>query len=140
MAAVRFFSALALEPSLAIRLVGVAEPPRLSLAPAEILAAPLQSSLEELRQARHQRLDSILSKLEEELKPRVADIRHTAVLGHPSEEIIAAAGEAGVDLVVVGARGLGPVKRLTLGSVSERVLHQAPCSVLVVKGRRGATA
>lgn len=57
-------------------------------------------------------------------------------MGRPADEILAATSEKDVDLVVVGARGLGLVKRLLLGSVSERVLHEAECSVLVVKGGR----
>jgi nucleotide-binding universal stress UspA family protein len=69
----------------------------------------------------------------------VARVEGSAILGHPAQEIIALASGSGVSLVVVGARGHGAVKRLVLGSVSERVLHHAPCSVLVVKGR-GARA
>lgn len=136
LAAVQFFASLPLERTVAIRLLGVVEPPHLPVAASEIFGAPLIASLEELRQARQLRLESVLIKLEGELKGRVASVGHAAILGHPAEEIVAAAGEADVDLVVVGARGLGPVKRLALGSVSERVLHQAPCSVLVVKARR----
>jgi nucleotide-binding universal stress UspA family protein len=41
------------------------------------------------------------------------------------------AGAARADLLVVGSRGLHGVR--ALGSVSERVAHQAPCSVLVVR-------
>ena len=37
-----------------------------------------------------------------------------------------------VDLLVVGSRGLRGLR--ALGSVSERVAHQAPCSVLVLRG------
>jgi nucleotide-binding universal stress UspA family protein len=69
MAAVQFFASLALEPSLAIRLVAVAEPPHLPVAASEILGPPLHSALEELRQARQLRLDGVLSKLEDELRP-----------------------------------------------------------------------
>ncbi len=36
------------------------------------------------------------------------------------------------DLIVIGARGLGKIKRVMLGSTSEGVVHQAPCAVLVV--------
>ncbi len=37
------------------------------------------------------------------------------------------------DLIVVGSRGEGAAKRLVHGSVSTKVLHNAPCSVLVVR-------
>jgi len=37
------------------------------------------------------------------------------------------------DLLVVGSRGLSAAKRLILGSVSESLVHQAPCPVLVDK-------
>ena len=41
--------------------------------------------------------------------------------------------ERKADLIVVGTRGLGGAKRLVLGSVSTRLVHDAPCSVLVVR-------
>ena len=53
------------------------------------------------------------------------------VSGEPHEEIARLAGELEAGLVVVGSRGLGGVK--ALGSVSERVAHLAPCSVLVAR-------
>lgn len=54
-----------------------------------------------------------------------------AIDGHPVPALVAAADDA--DLLVVGSRGLHGFR--ALGSVSERVAHQATCSVLVV--RRG---
>jgi nucleotide-binding universal stress UspA family protein len=50
--------------------------------------------------------------------------------GHPVEALVEASTNA--DLLVVGSRGLHGFK--ALGSVSERVAHQAQCSVLVVRG------
>jgi nucleotide-binding universal stress UspA family protein len=50
--------------------------------------------------------------------------------GHPVDVLIAAA--EGADLVVLGNRGLHGLA--ALGSVSERVAHHAPCSILVVRG------
>src|SRR3712207_6809250 len=52
--------------------------------------------------------------------------------GQPAEEIIALAEELEVDLVVVGSRRMGRMKRLIVGSVSEGVVHRASCPVLVV--------
>jgi len=51
--------------------------------------------------------------------------------GDPSERILALAESERVALVVVGSRGLTGVR--ALGSVSERVTHRAPCSVLVAR-------
>lgn len=53
--------------------------------------------------------------------------------GIPVEEICTAADEIGAELIVVGAHGWGPVKRLVLGSVSTGVTHHARCPVLVVR-------
>jgi nucleotide-binding universal stress UspA family protein len=58
--------------------------------------------------------------------------------GRPAEEVTELAGELGVGQVVIGSRGLGPVKRLVMGSVSEGVVQIAPCPALVVRGEEGA--
>lgn len=54
--------------------------------------------------------------------------------GSAAEEILDLAEEIGTDLVLIGSRGLGPVKRLALGSVSEAVAHHATRPVLVLRG------
>jgi nucleotide-binding universal stress UspA family protein len=51
--------------------------------------------------------------------------------GDPVEKLLEAA-EMGVDLLVLGSRGFGPVMRLLIGSVSSRVIREASCPVLVV--------
>jgi nucleotide-binding universal stress UspA family protein len=51
--------------------------------------------------------------------------------GDPVEKLLEDA-EMGVDLLVLGSRGFGPVMRLLIGSVSSRVIRRAPCPVLVV--------
>ena len=51
--------------------------------------------------------------------------------GSPAEEI-AEACEQGVDLLVTGSRGYGPMTRVLLGSVSRKLINEAPCPVLVV--------
>lgn len=54
-------------------------------------------------------------------------------LGRPANEILALAKRKKVDLIVTGAKGIGAISRALLGSVSTRVVHHAPCSVLVVR-------
>ena len=53
--------------------------------------------------------------------------------GIPSEMICSVAQEIQADLILIGARGLGKIQELVLGSVSHRVLIHAPCPVLIVK-------
>ncbi len=53
-------------------------------------------------------------------------------LDGPPAQALAEAGEDGVDLLVAGSRGYGPMTRLLLGSVSSRLVAIAPCPVLVV--------
>ena len=54
----------------------------------------------------------------------------STVDGHPTDKIVEAAAERGTSLIVCGRRGLSGIK--SLGSVSERVVHQAETSVLLV--------
>jgi nucleotide-binding universal stress UspA family protein len=53
--------------------------------------------------------------------------------GDPADVLVEEAKEAGADLIVVGSRGQNPVARAVLGSVSAKVVHEAPCDVLVVR-------
>ena len=53
--------------------------------------------------------------------------------GHPAEEILNAAHEHNVDLIILGCRGFGKFPRTFLGSVSTKVLTHANCSCIIVK-------
>ena len=55
-------------------------------------------------------------------------------IGSPADVIIAAAEQDHADLIVMGARGVGPIKERLLGSVCHRVLTSAPCAKLIVNG------
>ena len=59
-----------------------------------------------------------------------------ARIGHPDAEISHLAEEMGAGLIVIGSRGLGPVRRLLLGSVSSSVVRHAHGPVLVVRDGR----
>lgn len=53
--------------------------------------------------------------------------------GDPAAEILAAANNVGACLIVAGARGMSLIEGLVLGSVAERLLKGASCSVLLVR-------
>jgi Universal stress protein family. len=54
-------------------------------------------------------------------------------VGEPAEEIVDFARLEHIDLIVMGSRGLSPIKELLLGSVSDKVLRTAPCPVLIAR-------
>jgi nucleotide-binding universal stress UspA family protein len=60
-------------------------------------------------------------------------VKDTIRAGDPAGEIIKAAKSFHADLLVVGAKGLGAVRRFLLGSVSTKLIHHSPCSILVVR-------
>jgi nucleotide-binding universal stress UspA family protein len=60
------------------------------------------------------------------------EIREAVTTNIP-QRIVRVAEEEDFDLIVMGARGLGGAKAWLLGSVSQRVVTEAPCPVLLVK-------
>ena len=101
-----------------------------------LMTAPRPSSwspgyvppLAEYEQAVHDELSRHVAAAGLDPAVRVAcHVVHTS----PAQGMIAAA--AGADLLVVGARGRGGFAGLLLGSVSDQVVHHAPCPVTVVR-------
>ncbi|MDH3492595.1 MAG: universal stress protein [Acidobacteriota bacterium] len=60
-------------------------------------------------------------------------VTSNTVVGSPESQIVEEAEKMGADLIVVGSHGYNRWERLLLGSVSDSVIHHAPCSVLVVR-------
>ncbi len=75
----------------------------------------------------------------EQIRPVNPDIavHHVFLVGEPAMEIVRYARDAGIDLIVMGTHGRTGLERLLMGSVAEKVLRDAHCSVLVVKLPRG---
>lgn len=61
------------------------------------------------------------------------EIHSRVEFGAPAEIICQQAENSGVDLIVVGARGLNTAQRFLLGSVSDRVVHTSTVPVMVVR-------
>ena len=129
--AVRFLIGLPLPDYFQVRLIGVAEKMPFPRTAPRMIHAELEEAAGTAQEQRTAALEHALSEAEA-LLPRGAAGRSLAT-GNPAEEIVRLAKPGSVDLIVVGARGLGVVKRLLLGSVSDAVLRAAPCSVLIVK-------
>jgi nucleotide-binding universal stress UspA family protein len=111
---------LALKFGGSLRVVGVATP-----VPAMGAAAAAQAGAEAGPDFQT-RLNQAVAELPPEVRALPVYER-----GDPVGKLLEAA-EMGVDLLVLGSRGFGPVMRLLIGSVSSRVIREAPCPVLVV--------
>jgi nucleotide-binding universal stress UspA family protein len=66
-------------------------------------------------------------------RPTGLNVTFLVWTGDPGESIVSAAEAEAADLIVVGTHGRGPIGRLFLGSVSEHVVRNAPCPVLVAR-------
>jgi len=53
-------------------------------------------------------------------------------IGEPSARLIDVCNRVNADVLVVGRRGAGLLRRMVVGSVANHVVHEAPCPVLVV--------
>jgi nucleotide-binding universal stress UspA family protein len=131
--AAKFLARLPLDRKTRVRLIGVVERecvPRLAPPPArELVRAAIAARAEERRAELEKSLEGIALAFE----ATVDQVERVIASGLPADEILATAESA--DLIVIGARGLGGLERLLLGSVSERVLNHAPCSVLIARRR-----
>ena len=72
--------------------------------------------------------DRIWEKLSDERKAR----KHVKS-GHIAKSILEVADEQGSDMIVMGSRGLGFLKGVLIGSVSQKVIEEAKIPVMVVK-------
>jgi nucleotide-binding universal stress UspA family protein len=125
-AAARFVASWPLPPATRVRLLGVVPPTAHPLAMEAPPSPAVLAALDAEQRERETALRADLERLATGLRtPALTST--SVVVGSPAEQIIAATLEPDVDLVVVGARGLGAVKRLLLGSVSERVRRRCSC-------------
>jgi len=95
------------------------------------LAEEHYKTLEQSMQKDGERLlDRVQSLLPMQAGPSTKHLR----IGSPAEVIVSMAEDQKADLIVMGTRGLGPIKERLLGSVSHRILTLAPCATLIVNG------
>lgn len=90
-------------------------------------AAP--SGIDRVKWVSEQRFEKVHTVLDETNVPWDRKVEE----GYAADTICRVAEEGHYDLIVIGSRGLSFFGRFLLGSVSDRVVHHAPCSVVVVR-------
>ncbi|MBE7380104.1 MAG: universal stress protein [Leptolyngbya sp. SIO1E4] len=76
--------------------------------------------------------DSLLQQKQKEAEAAGVVVSHLQPYGRPGPAICKAAKNNRADLIVVGSHGHSGLRELILGSVSNYIMHHAPCSVLVI--------
>jgi nucleotide-binding universal stress UspA family protein len=77
--------------------------------------------------------DGVLARAADELRSEGLEVQTHAREGDPAKVILDVAQEQNADLIVVGARGLNAFERFLLGSVSSKLSHHAPCTLMIVR-------
>lgn len=94
--------------------------------------------MENVHISEHKVLQSAATRILEDAEGRarangIVNIQGVADVGDPARTIVDYAKRHNVDLIVMGARGLGDLAALLLGSVSHKVCHLAECNCVLVK-------
>jgi len=78
-------------------------------------------------------VEEALRAAAEEITAAGVDVATYARRGDPAAALLDVAEERRADLIVVGNKGRTGAERFLLGSVPNKVVHHAPCSVLVIR-------
>jgi nucleotide-binding universal stress UspA family protein len=79
-------------------------------------------------------VQKILNEAEQHAKKKgLKDVKTVVQEGPAARSIVGYAKRQGVDLIVMGSRGLGTAERMLLGSVSHKVANLADCAVMTVR-------
>ncbi|MBO1518515.1 universal stress protein [Oceanisphaera pacifica] len=93
-------------------------------------AVSLESSREELAAMSSKLVEHAVSVAKEQ---GINQVEGHVIYGEPTLAIIKQADNLGVDVIVMGCRGLGNLSGLVMGSVSHKVSHSAQCGVITIR-------
>jgi nucleotide-binding universal stress UspA family protein len=85
-----------------------------------------------VNQQRHQEAEALTAEAVSLLTMRGKHVRAEVREGDPAEQLLELAEADRADLIIAGARGVSTIQGLRVGSVADRLLKSAPCSLLLV--------
>ncbi|MDH5493774.1 MAG: universal stress protein [Myxococcales bacterium] len=88
---------------------------------------------EQLELAKQSVAKGSFDQAREQAKEFDVEKRYEIVVGHPQSEILGWVQQHHPQLIVMGTRGLSPLREILLGSVSDFVARHAPCPVTLVR-------
>jgi nucleotide-binding universal stress UspA family protein len=132
-AAAALLAGLPLDPSFGVKLVGVVDAPAYPATTPGFASGMVRQAIKDIVKERRDVIDQALGAAAALFEGIVKKVDRLVLTGRPVDALVGAAAAPGVDLVVVGARGIGALQRVVLGSVSEGVLRHVDRPVLIVK-------
>ena len=124
-AALQVVNELADDPSVHLTVLYVHDP---TVAGAEAIVFSNRSGSDVRREVRE-----FATKVLTPALARAGTTTYVAAVGRPAQEILKVAKRRRCDLIVMGSRGLGGIRKLLLGSTTDGVVHHASIPVLVIK-------
>ncbi|KAL0410234.1 UNVERIFIED_CONTAM: Universal stress protein A-like protein [Sesamum latifolium] len=94
---------------------------------------PTTSVIQAVNKAQEETATAMLTQALHMCAQRMVKAKTCILEGDPKEMICDVAEQMQIDLIAIGSRGLGKIKRAFMGSVSDYVTHHAKCPVLVIK-------
>ena len=91
----------------------------------------LREEIKEIEDVARRELEAMAPS--REARESIGPLHEHVALGKPAGEILRLADELGADMIVMGTHGHTGVERLFVGSVAQRVVRAAPCTVVCVK-------
>jgi nucleotide-binding universal stress UspA family protein len=137
-AGVDLVASMPLRSSDRVSVISVARPPVFLAGAPFGQVAPVAGYVELLTSSAQERARVDVEHAVEHLIGLPCPVTPVILLGHPVESLIRVASESDLDLLVLGARGLGSVDSILLGSVSQSLLHAMPTSILIARPPTGA--
>ncbi|MGD9673420.1 MAG: universal stress protein [Candidatus Nitrosocosmicus sp.] len=92
-----------------------------------------QKVLDELLEKYSKAREKIFDEYRELAQKESVEIITKVIFGDPGQEIVKFSLREEFDVIVIGNRGMGHLKEMVIGSVSDTVVHDAVCPVLLVK-------
>ncbi len=101
--------------------------------PGRLFSRSEQKSLEQIKRSAKESVKSTMLKIQQSCKDAGASTKSFVLEGAVSEKLLQFINQYGIDLVVIGSRGLSGISKIiTLGSVSRNISELADCPVIIV--------
>ena len=91
------------------------------------------SALTAVERAEQSRLQTLLDSYTSELNSRMIASKPVVLKGDAKQALVSKSSQLNVDIMIMGSRGMGAIKKALVGSVSDYCVHNASCPVLIVR-------